>query len=63
MLVAVDQDSFLPIDVRSRPRGDVQARTEELRSLCHAHGALLAVLGAEHDLAVELMRPDWLESA
>ena len=63
VLVAVDQDSFLPIDVRSRPRADVQARTEELRSLCHAHGALLAVFGAEHDLELELMRSDWLESA
>ncbi len=60
---AVDQDSFLRSDVRSRPRSDVQARTEELRNLSHAHGALLAVLAAEQDLELELMRPDWLESA
>jgi len=63
VVVAVDQDSFLPIDVRSRPRSDVQARTEELRSLSHAHGALLAVLGTEQDLEEELMRPDWLGGA
>jgi len=63
VLVTVDQDSFLPIDRRPRPRSEVQERTEELRSLCQAHGALLAVLGAEHDLEAELMRADWLGSA
>jgi uncharacterized protein (DUF58 family) len=63
VLVAVDQDSFLPIDRRPRPRSDVQAQAEELRSLSHAHDALLAVLGAEHDLEGELLRPDWLGSA
>jgi uncharacterized protein (DUF58 family) len=60
-LVAIDMDSFLPIDRRPRPRERVGAQAEELRDLARAHGALFACLDADHDLAEELLRPDWLE--
>jgi uncharacterized protein (DUF58 family) len=63
VLVAVDMDSFVPIDQRSRPRALVLEQAEELRALAHAHGALLAILDAERDLPTELARPDWLEAA
>ncbi len=63
VLVAVDMDSFVPIDQRSRPRELVLEQAEELRALAHAHGALLAILDAERDLPTELARPDWLEAA
>jgi hypothetical protein len=63
VLVAVDMDSFVPIDEHSRPRDLVLEQAEELRALAHAHGALLAILDAERDLPSELARPDWLEAA
>jgi len=63
VLVAVDMDSFVPIDQRSRPRSLVLEQAEELRVLAHAHGALLAIFDAERDLPAELARPDWLEAA
>jgi uncharacterized protein (DUF58 family) len=62
-LVAVDKDSFLAIDRHPRPRGEVEAQAERLRDLARAHGALLALLDAAHDLGEELARPDWLEAA
>lgn len=63
VLVAVDMDSFVPIDERARPRDRVLRQAEEIRGLAHAHGALFAVLDAERDLPDELARPDWLEVA
>jgi uncharacterized protein (DUF58 family) len=63
VLVAVDMDSFLPIDRRARPRAEVELQAGRLRSLARAHGALLALLDAEQDLPAELARPDWLEAA
>jgi uncharacterized protein (DUF58 family) len=63
VLVAVDMDSFVPIDERSRRRDLVLEQAEELRALARAHGALLAILDAERDLPTELARPDWLEAA
>jgi uncharacterized protein (DUF58 family) len=63
VLVAVDMDSFVPIDERARPREQALEQAEELRALAHAHGALLAVLDAEHDLPAELARADWLATA
>ena len=62
-LVAVDMDSFLPIDRRSRPRTDVHAQAQRLRLLARSHRALLALFDADHDLPAELARPDWLEDA
>jgi uncharacterized protein (DUF58 family) len=62
-LVAVDMDSFAPIDRRSRPRAEVEAQADRLRSLARAHEALLAILDADRDLGAELGRPDWLEAA
>lgn len=63
VLVAVDMDSFVPIDERARPRERVLERADELRDLAAAHEALFAVLDAEHDLPAELGRPDWLQAA
>jgi uncharacterized protein (DUF58 family) len=63
VLVAVDMDSFIPIDRRPRPRAEVEEQAVRLRELARSHGALLALLGAEQDLAAELGRPDWLEAA
>lgn len=63
VLVAVDMDSFVPIDERSRPRDRVLEQAEAIRALAQAHGALLAILDAERDLPSELARPDWLEAA
>jgi uncharacterized protein (DUF58 family) len=63
VLVAVDMDSFLPIDRRPRPREAVEAQAERLRDLARAHGALVARLDADQDLEEELLRPDWLEAA
>lgn len=63
VLVAVDMDSFVPIDERARPRDRVREQAEEIRALAHAHGALVAVLDAEHDLPSELARHDWLGAA
>jgi uncharacterized protein (DUF58 family) len=63
VLVAVDMDSFMPIDRRARPRAETQAQAHELRGVARAHGALLALLDAEHDLPAELGRPDWLGAA
>jgi uncharacterized protein (DUF58 family) len=62
-LVAVDMDSFVPIDARPRPRDRVLEQADELRALAHAHGALVAILDAERDLPTELARTDWLEAA
>jgi uncharacterized protein (DUF58 family) len=63
VLVAVDMDSFLPIDRRPRPRAEVEAQTHALRALARSHGSLLALFDADHDLPAELGRPDWLEAA
>jgi uncharacterized protein (DUF58 family) len=60
VLVAVDKDSFLPIDRRPRARDAVLARTQELLALTLARGALMGVLTAEQELEDELARPDWL---
>jgi uncharacterized protein (DUF58 family) len=60
VLVAVDMDSFLPVTRRPRPREAARAQAEELRGIARDHGALVAVLDAEHDLPAELARPDWL---
>jgi uncharacterized protein (DUF58 family) len=63
VLVAVDMDSFVPIDEHARARDRVLEQAEALRALAHAHGALLAILDAERDLPAELARADWLEAA
>jgi uncharacterized protein (DUF58 family) len=63
VLVAVDMDSFVPIDRRARPRAAVSEQATRLRELARSHGALLALLDAEQDLPAELARPDWLEAA
>jgi uncharacterized protein (DUF58 family) len=63
VLVAVDMDSFIPIDHRPRARAEVEAQAERLRDLARSHGAMVALLGAEQDLPTELARPDWLEAA
>jgi uncharacterized protein (DUF58 family) len=63
VLVAVDMDSFLPIDRRPRSREAVETQEQRLRELARAHGALVARLDAEHDLEQELSRSDWLEPA
>ena len=63
VVVAVDMDSFLPIDRRPRPRAEVEAQSETLRALARSHGSLLALFEAEQDLPAELGRPDWLEAA
>jgi uncharacterized protein (DUF58 family) len=63
VLVAVDMDSFLPIDRHPRPREEVTAQVERLRERARAHGALVAVFDAEDELGEELARPDWLEVA
>ena len=63
VLVAVDMDSFVPIDERARPRARVLEQAEQVRAVARAHGALFAVLDGEHDLPGELARPDWLGAA
>jgi uncharacterized protein (DUF58 family) len=63
VLVAVDADSFLPIDRHTRPRAEVEAQGAVLRALTRSHGGFLALFDADHDLATELGRPDWLEAA
>jgi uncharacterized protein (DUF58 family) len=63
VLVAVDMDSFLPIDRRPRPRAEVEAQGEALRALARSHGVSLALFDADQDLPAELGRPDWLEAA
>jgi uncharacterized protein (DUF58 family) len=60
VLVAVDKDSFLPIDRPLRARDDVEARAQELLALALAQGARMGVLSADHELEDELARPDWL---
>jgi uncharacterized protein (DUF58 family) len=62
-LVAVDGESFLPIDRRPRPREEVAAQAGRLRDLARTHGALVALFDAEDDLGEALARPDWLEAA
>jgi uncharacterized protein (DUF58 family) len=62
-LVAVDMDSFLPIDRRPRPRAEVQAQADALRALARSYGVFLALFDADQDLPAELERPDWLEAA
>ena len=63
VLVAVDKDSFLPIDVPSRPRADVAARCQELVAVALGQGARVAVLSSSEDLETELLRPDWLAAS
>jgi len=62
-LVAVDVDSFLPIDRHPRPRAEVEAQADALRAVARSHRGLVALFGAEQDLPTELGRPDWLEAA
>jgi uncharacterized protein (DUF58 family) len=62
-LVAVDADSFLPIERHPRPRAAVEAQTAVLRAVTRSHGGFVALFDADHDLATELGRPDWLEAA
>jgi uncharacterized protein (DUF58 family) len=63
VLVAVDMDSFTPIDRRARRRAEAEAQAMALRGVARAHAALLALLDAEQDLPTELGRPDWLGAA
>jgi uncharacterized protein (DUF58 family) len=63
VLVAVDMDSFLPIDRRPRPRADVERQAGVLRELARSNGAFLALFDADEDLPSALGRPDWLEAA
>jgi uncharacterized protein (DUF58 family) len=63
VLIAVDGDSFLPIDRRPRPRAEVEAQADTLRALARSHGSFLALFDADQDLPTELERPDWLEAA
>jgi uncharacterized protein (DUF58 family) len=63
VLVAVDVDSFLPIDRRPRPRAEVETQADALRELARSHGCFLALFDAEQDLPAELGRPGWLEAA
>jgi uncharacterized protein (DUF58 family) len=62
-LVAVDKDSFLQIESRSRPPEEVQAQVEELLAMARSHGVAVAVLSADQDLEREIGRPGWLEPA
>jgi uncharacterized protein (DUF58 family) len=63
VLVAVDMDSFVPIDEHARPRDRVLQRADAVRGLARTNEALFAVLDAEHDLPAELARADWLQAA
>jgi hypothetical protein len=63
VLVAVDKDSFLPIDVRSRPRADVAAQEQKLVAVALGQGAMVAVLSASEELENEIARPDWLAAS
>ena len=63
VLVAIDKDSFLPIDVRSRPRGDVAAQEQKLVAVALGQDARVAVLSASEELEAELVRPDWLAAS
>jgi uncharacterized protein (DUF58 family) len=63
VVVAVDKDSFLPIDVRSRPRADVAAHEQKLVAVALGQGAMVAVLSASEELQDELARPDWLAAS
>jgi uncharacterized protein (DUF58 family) len=63
VVVAVDKDSFLPIDRRPRARVDVAAQHQRLIALARAHEAPLAVLSSFDELEAELLRPDWLEAS
>jgi hypothetical protein len=63
VLVAVDGDSFLPIDRHPRPRAQVEAQADVLRAVARSYGGLVALFGSDQDLPTELGRPDWLEAA
>jgi len=63
VLVAVDKDSFLPIDVRSRPRADVAARCQQLVAVALGQEGRVAVLSSSEDLETELVRADWLAAS
>jgi uncharacterized protein (DUF58 family) len=63
VVVAVDEDSFVPIDRRARPREEVLAQRAELVSLLRSRGARGAVLDADLRLDQELGRPHWLEAS
>jgi uncharacterized protein (DUF58 family) len=63
LVVAIDGDSFLPIDRRARPRDEVLAQHEELAAVVHTHGGRLKVLDGEQSLADELARPGWVETS
>jgi len=62
-VIAVDKDSFLPIDVRSRPRADVAEQSQALMAVALGQAARVAVLSASDELQTELVRPDWLEAS
>lgn len=63
VVVAVDKDSFLPIDVPSRPRADVAAQIQDLVAVALGQEARVAVLSALEELETELVRPDWLAAS
>jgi uncharacterized protein (DUF58 family) len=62
VVVAVDKDSFLPIDRHARPRDEVRAQRADLTAFLRSRGARVAVLDADHELDEELARPLWLEA-
>jgi uncharacterized protein (DUF58 family) len=63
LVVAVDMDSFLPIERHPRSRPEVEKQARRLREVAGRHGALVSIFTAEQDLPEELARPDWLEEA
>jgi hypothetical protein len=63
VLVAVDKDSFQPIDVRSRPRADVAARCQQLVAVALGQEGRVAVLSSSEDLETDLVRADWLAAS
>jgi uncharacterized protein (DUF58 family) len=63
VLVAVDKDSFLPIERASRPPAEVEAQVQELQAMARAQGVPVAVLSASQELEDEIGRPGWLEAS
>lgn len=58
LLVFVNGDSFAPLDKWPLPRGRMLEIRDALRGLLRENGVAGAILGAEHELAVELTRAD-----
>jgi uncharacterized protein (DUF58 family) len=63
LVVAIDGDSFLPIDKRARPRDEVLAQREELHAIVRGRGGRLSILDGERSLPDELRRPGWVEAS